>query len=99
MKRTAFLVMLMLLFAVTTIAAPAPPPPHPAVVTPDPWPKSAEIGGEKYTIYQPQLDSWDEYNFAAHAAVAVQPAGATDPQFGVIHVTATTWIDRTSRTV
>ena len=99
MKRTAFLMMLLLLVAVTVLAAQTPPPPHPAVVTPDPWPKTTEFSGAKYTIYQPQLDSWDEYNFAAHAAVSVQPVGATEPQFGVISVTATTWINRTSRTV
>ena len=99
MKRTAFLMLLMLLVTVTALAASTLPPPHPSVVTPDPWPKTTEFLGAKYTIYQPQLDSWDEYNLEAHAAVSVLPTGATDPQFGVINITASTWIDRTSRTV
>ena len=40
-------------------------------VTPDPWPKIVKQAGATYTLYQPQLDSWDGYNFAAHAAVSV----------------------------
>jgi hypothetical protein len=99
MKRIAFLMMVLLLVTMSALADSTAPPPHPAVVTPDPWPKSVDFSGAKYTIYQPQLDRWDNYNFAAHAAVSVQPAGATEPRFGVIHLSATTWIDRTSRTV
>lgn len=30
--------------------------------SPDPWPKSAQVDGAKYTLYQPQLESWDGYN-------------------------------------
>jgi hypothetical protein len=40
---------------------------------PDPWPKSADLNGTRYTIYQPQLDTWDGYRFEAHAAVSVLP--------------------------
>ena len=61
--------------------------------------QDAEISGATYTIYQPQLDSWDEYNLSVHAAVSVLPTGATEPNFGVIHFTATTWTNRPSRTV
>ena len=68
-------------------------------VTPDPWPKVLKQGGATYTLYQPQLDNWDGYNFAAHAAVSVLAAGAKDPDFGVIEITANTQVDRLSRTV
>jgi hypothetical protein len=51
-------------------------------VTPDPWPRIIDEGGVKYTIFQPQLDSWDGYHFAAHAAVSVLPAGLKEPTFG-----------------
>src|SRR5512134_16234 len=37
-------------------------------VTPDPWPRMAEIGGANYSIYQPQMDSWDGHRLAARAA-------------------------------
>ena len=86
-----------LLPAAMAQSQPAPPPA--AQVTPDPWPKLREIGGVKYTLYQPQLDKWDGYHFEAHAAVAVLPAGAKDPVFGAIEITAATDVAKVSRTV
>jgi len=74
-------------------------PPPAAQVTPDPWPKLREIGGVKYTLYQPQLDKWNGYDFEAHAAVAVLPVGAKDPVFGAIEITANTEVAKVSRTV
>jgi hypothetical protein len=68
-------------------------------VTPDPWPKVVKQNNATYTLYQPQLDSWDGYNFAAHAAASVLPTGAKDPSFGVIEITARTHVFRLFRTV
>jgi len=68
-------------------------------VTPDKWPRTSDIGGAKCTIYQPQLDSWDGFHFTARAAVSVLPAGAHEPIFGVLDVTAVTEVDRLSRVV
>src|SRR5215831_14956194 len=68
-------------------------------VTPDPWPKTIKEGSTTFTLYQPQLDSWDGYSFEAHAAGSVLVAGAKDPDFGVIEITANTQVDRLSRTV
>ncbi|MGZ3444042.1 MAG: hypothetical protein ACXWLG_00055 [Myxococcaceae bacterium] len=68
-------------------------------MTPDPWPQSADADGNKYTLYQPQLDSWDNYNYRAHAAVSVLPAGSKDPVFGVVELTAVTIVDRTAQVV
>src|SRR5215471_7290631 len=68
-------------------------------VTPDPWPKTIKEGSTTFTLYQPQLDSWDGYLFEAHAAGSVLVAGAKDPDFGVIEITANTQVDRLSRTV
>ncbi|HXJ78401.1 MAG TPA: autotransporter [Candidatus Methylomirabilis sp.] len=73
--------------------------PDPAAVTPDPWPKVVKQGNATYTLYQPQMDSWDGYNFAAHAAVSVLPAGARAPDFGVIDITANTHVFRLFRVV
>src|SRR5262245_65941434 len=73
--------------------------PPAAQVTPDPWPKVFTISGAKYTLYQPQVDKWDGYSFEGHAAVAVLPAGSTDPVFGAIEITAVTDVARVSRTV
>src|SRR5262245_18377437 len=68
-------------------------------VTPDPWPKIDKQDNATYTLYQPQLDSWDGYNFTAHAAVSVLPRGDTEPSFGVIEMTAKTHVFRVFRTV
>ncbi len=68
-------------------------------VSPDPWPKTAQVSGAKYTLYQPQLESWDGYNLVGHAAVSVQPSGANSPTFGAINITAVTIVDREARTV
>jgi len=65
----------------------------------DQWPKTAQLDGATYTVFQPQLDNWDSYNLAAHAAVSVQPPGSQAPVFGVIKVTAKTRVDRLARTV
>lgn len=67
--------------------------------SPDPWPKTAQSGGATYTMYQPQLDDWDQYSLSAHAAVSVLPAGAKDPVFGVIKIGAKTHVSRSTRTV
>src|SRR5271157_1098988 len=75
------------------------PQPSAEEVTPDKWPRTANLGGVKYTIYQPQLDTWDGYQFEAHAAVSVLPASAKEPLFGVINTTAVTQVDRVSRAV
>ena len=71
--------------------------PNGSQVTPDPWPKIVKQAGATYALYQPQLDNWDGYNFNAHAAVSVLPAGAKDPQFGVIEITAKTHVFRLFR--
>ena len=74
-------------------------PPPAAQVTPDPWPKVFTISGARYTLYQPQVDKWDGYNFEGHAAVAVLAAGSKDPVFGAIEITAVTDVAKVSRTV
>jgi hypothetical protein len=74
-------------------------PPAPEEVTPDPWPKTVEQSGAKYTVYQPQLESWNGYALKATAAVSVLPQDAKVPVYGVIDIAATTIVDKTSRTV
>ena len=47
----------------SSLSAQTDAPPPAAQVTPDPWPKLFTISGTKYTLYQPQVDKWDGYNF------------------------------------
>ncbi len=83
----------------TPAEAPAEEPPPPESVTPDPWPKSAELNGTKYTVYQPQVDSWNDYVYRAHAAVSVLPPGSKNPVFGVIELSANTIVDKLAQAV
>jgi hypothetical protein len=83
----------------TAAEAPAEEPPPPEAVTPDPWPKSAEVNGTKYTVYQPQVDSWNDYVYRAHAAVSVLAPGSKNPVFGVIEISANTIVDKQARAV
>lgn len=65
----------------------------------DPWPKSSVVGGATYTLYQPQLEKWDGFNFVGHAALSVQPSGAQQPIFGAMNFTATTEVNKVTRMV
>ncbi|MBK9063631.1 MAG: autotransporter [Acidobacteria bacterium] len=93
----AFALGLALLPARPSLGQASPVPAGPA--NPDPWPKTAVNAGATYTMYQPQLDSWDQFNLAAHAAVSVLPPGAKNPVFGVVQITAQTQVSRQARTV
>lgn len=96
----ASLVALAISSATAAAQAPAPGPMPPAsAVTPDPWPKVLDLGGVTYTVFQPQLDSWDGYRIQAHAAVSVLPDGTKDATFGVVELQAVTVVDRTARSV
>ncbi len=79
--------------------APEQASPPASQVTPDPWPKSAELNGTKYTLYQPQLDSWNDYVYQAHAAVSVLPPNSKDPILGVIEISALTIVDKQAQAV
>jgi hypothetical protein len=68
-------------------------------VTPDPWPRTFNVGGARYMLYQPQLKSWDGQSLQTFAAVSVLPAGAKEPVFGALDITATTEVAKVSRTV
>ncbi len=88
--------------ALAQAQAPAAPAASQAAAEPatgDRWPKTAQLDGATYTVYQPQLDSWDLFNLTAHAAVSVLPPGGEAPAFGVLKLTAKTKVDRLARTV
>jgi hypothetical protein len=64
-----------------------------------PWPRTLINGSITNVIYQPQIESWDGSALVARNAVAVQTEGVPQAIYGVIHVRATTFVDRTNRTV
>ena len=63
------------------------------------WPRQLHNGPITYSVYQPQVESWNGNQLATRAAVAVLDSGATEPTFGVIWLSARTDVDKTSRLV
>ncbi len=94
MKKTILTtIVFILIFAVIAYSGQAGP------VTPDPWPRTAELSGVKYTIYQPQIDSWDGFTLKAHTALAIKALNDQQPTYGVIFFQARTLVDRDERLV
>ena len=91
--------------AVNTTPPPAAPAAAPAASAAPPseqegnWPRSVLTDGATFTVYQPQLTSWDGYKFRAMAAVMVQEAGQETQTFGSIQIDATSLVDKDERTV
>ncbi len=63
------------------------------------WPRILAGSGQTFTVYQPQLDSWDGFTLEAHAAVAVETGGEQPPVFGVVNLSAHTLVDKDERLV
>ena len=63
------------------------------------WPRTLWAGGMAFTIYQPQLDSWDGFILEAHAAVALESGGEQPPAFGVVGMSARTLVNKEERLV
>ena len=63
------------------------------------WPRLVPSGATTYTIYEPQVDSWDGHQLMARSAVGVQSAGQPQPTYGVVAIQAITLVDKTKRTV
>ena len=64
-----------------------------------PWPRETTVDGQKITVYQPQLDSWNGDELKAYAAVSVLTGKADKPTYGVIWFTARTEVDKVNRQV
>ena len=58
------------------------------------WPREINANRATVLVYEPQIDRWQNNRLAAQAAVSVQPAGAPQPSYGVIWLTARTEVDR-----
>jgi hypothetical protein len=60
------------------------------------WPRTFEEDGVKFTLYQPQLEKWEDVRLLARAAVAVAE-GDGEPTYGVVWFAARTSVDKESR--
>ncbi len=63
------------------------------------WPSRFYVGEDAFTVYPPQLDGWQGERLQARAAVAVQPAGAQRPVFGMVWLSARTVVESASGTL
>jgi len=63
------------------------------------WPIIFKDGTTRYTIAEPECDSWNGHEMAAHSSLAVQPGGQPQTVEGVISFDAITLVDKTTRTV
>ncbi len=63
------------------------------------WPRTVLSNDVKVEIFQPQLDNWNNLDLDAHAAIAATFSGDKEPTYGVLSVSASTLVDRVSRTV
>lgn len=73
------------------------------VERPDPkedWPRVHTLETGKVVMYQPQIESWDDYkHFVAKAALQVIPAGKESGIYGAIHLEADTQVNYQTRMV
>jgi len=72
-----------------------------AEVATDPgWPRVTKKNNQELTIYQPQVDSWQDYKtIHIRFAIAVKNGKAKEPVFGVAEVDAETVVDQAARVV
>lgn len=63
------------------------------------WPRQFVQSGDSITIYQPQVDAWQDNLLRFHAAVALKAPGMDQPTFGVINVQAVTAVNKDTRLV
>jgi hypothetical protein len=63
------------------------------------WPREATLGGEKISMYQPQLEAWEDDQIRAYAALSVTSKENKTPRYGVVWFTAQTEVDKVNRQV
>jgi len=63
------------------------------------WPREFQSGSITFTVYQPQLDSWNSRDLSGRAAVSVKAAISPEEQFGVLWFTANTNVNRAENLV
>ena len=64
-----------------------------------PWPREATEGGRTFTVYQPQIETWDGTRLHARAAVSVESTASPLQHFGVVWFSARAEVDKVNRLV
>ncbi len=64
------------------------------------WPRVIKANGKELTVYQPQVDAWQEYKeLHARYAFALREGASSPELFGVAEVVADTVVDQETRVV
>ena len=64
------------------------------------WPKVIRKDGKELTVYQPQIDFWQDYKLIHfRCAIAVKSASSKQEMYGVVENEARTVVDHDARTV
>jgi hypothetical protein len=63
------------------------------------WPRSLTAGEAVITMYQPQIDSWEDNRVESRAAVSVKADADAAPVFGAVWISARFETDRDTRMV
>ncbi|MEO8205233.1 MAG: hypothetical protein ABI615_03575 [Chthoniobacterales bacterium] len=63
------------------------------------WPRTVSTPAGALSIYEPQVDSFNQATLTFHAAVSLTQSGQTTPVFGAMWFSANVLTDRDSRTV
>ena len=65
----------------------------------EPWPRKASHGDETISMYQPQVESWQDDMVHAYAALSVSGKASKTTKYGVVWFTARTEVDKVNRQV
>lgn len=63
------------------------------------WPRVHQENGLTISIYQPQIERWEDDRIETRTAVAMQSAGASSPTYGVVWMAARADVDKAARIV
>ena len=63
------------------------------------WPRTFTSGEDRFTIYQPQVDSWDGNRIHVYSAVELQDGKNKSAKYGVVWLQARTEVDKVNREV
>jgi hypothetical protein len=89
------------LLSASILAGQTAAPANQGQIPPDPgWPREYSDGKAKLVLYQPQVDSWKDYqHLKGRIAIALTPAKGSPAVYGTVTVETDTKLDMATRTV
>ena len=63
------------------------------------WPRTFTSGADTFTVYQPQVDKWEENLVSLYCAVELKAGRESAAKYGVVWIQARTEVDKVNRLV